>query len=349
MKPIRIAVALALVAGAGWLGLNGSGAILDRFLAEEAPAAAPSAARAARVDTALSSVRTFRQTAEAVGSTKAVQSIDVQPMAAGRVVEIAFDEGAEVDAGRLIVQLDDRAEQASLREADASLGEARGNLERARSLAAQNVQSNATLEANEAVVARAEAVREQAMNAVEDRRIVAAFSGKVGLAGVDVGQMVTTSSVLTSLDDLSEIEVTFSLPEAYFASVEIGQAVVASSDAYGSRDFEGKVTAIGTRIDAASRSFAVQATIPNADRALATGMFMGVYIVLDERRSVTVPEVAITNEGDKAYLFSVEADKAVRRDVVIGLREDGNVEIREGLDEGVPVVVSGLQRGKSVV
>ncbi|MBC8131257.1 MAG: efflux RND transporter periplasmic adaptor subunit, partial [Rhizobiaceae bacterium] len=344
MKPIRIAVALVLVAGAAWLGLNGSGAVLDRLLAEEAPRAPSRSGGPARVETAAASMETVRQTAEAVGSTQAIQSIDVQPMADGRVVEVAFEEGADVEAGRLLIQLDDRTEQAALREAEASLVEVRGGLERARQLAEQNIQSNATLEASEALVARAEAVRDQAANAVEDRRVMSAFAGTVGLADVDVGQMVTTASVLTGLDDLSEIEVTFSLPEAYFASVEVGQTIIATSDAYGSRDFEGRVSAIGTRIDAASRSFPVQATIPNEDRALATGMFMGVSIVLEERRSVTVPEIAVTNEGDKTYLFAVEADKAVRRDVVIGIREGERVEIREGLEDGVPVVVSGLQR-----
>lgn len=344
MKPIRIAFAAILVASAGIAGLYGSGVLLDTFMAEETASGGGQRQNApARVVVVSAVVAPIQRTAEAVGSTEAVQSIDVQPTAAGRVVGLSFEEASDVAKGQLLVQLDDREAQASLKEAEASLEEARGNLERARQLAAQNIQSDATLEANEALVLRAEAVREQALNAVEDRRIVSPFAGRIGLSGVDVGQMVTPTTVVTSLDDLSDIDLTFSLPEAYFAQVESGQPVLATSDAYGDRRFEGRVTAIDSRIDAASRAFTVRATIPNADRALATGMFMGVSIVLEERRSVSVPEVAVVNEGDAAYLFTVEADAAKRRDVEVGLRQDGRVEILSGIDEGAMVVVSGLQ------
>lgn len=338
---MRILIGAALVIGAGAGGLYGSGFLLDRFGPKE-----PERQRGpqvARVETAPAAVRPVRRTAEAVGSTEAVQSIDVQPMSAGRVVSVNIREGAEVEAGDVLVQLDDRAEQAALREADATLAEVRSNGERARLLAQQNVQSSAALEAVEALILRAEAVRAQALNAVEDRQVVAAFAGRIGLADVDIGQMVTTTSVLTALDDLQSVDVTFSLPESYLAEVRVGQAIEATSSAYPDRQFAGTVSAIGTRIDALSRSFAVRASIPNEDRSLATGMFMGVAIVLEERQSIGVPEVAVINEGEKAYVFVADGETARRRDVETGLRQGESVEVLGGLDENQLVIVSGIQ------
>jgi len=341
MRPLRLLIGAVLIAGAGAGGLYGSGFLLDRFGPQE-----PERQRGpqvARVEVAPAALKPVRRTAEAVGSTEAVQSIDVQPMSAGRVVAVDIREGEEVATGDLLVQLDDRAEQAALREADATLAEVRSNVERARQLAERNIQSDAALEAVEALVLRAEAVRTQAFNAVEDRRVTAAFAGRIGLADVDVGQMVTTTSVLTSLDDLRSVDVTFSLPESYLAEVRTGQTVEATSSAYPDRTFTGTVSAIASRVDALSRSFAVRATIPNEDRALATGMFMGVAIVLEERESVGVPEVAVINEGDKAYVFVADGETARRRDIRTGLRQEGSVEVLSGLDEGQPVIVSGIQ------
>jgi membrane fusion protein, multidrug efflux system len=341
VRPLRVLIGVVLVAGAGAAGLYGSGFLLDRFgPAEPERRNGPSVAR---VETAPATVAPVRRTAEAVGSTKAQQSIDVQPMSAGRVTAVNIREGSEVRAGDLLVQLDDRAEQAALREAEATVAEVRGNGERARQLAQQNIQSDAALEAVEALILRAEAAREQALNAVEDRRVVAAFDGRVGLADVDVGQMVATTTVLTSLDNLSSVDVTFSLPERYLAEIRSGQTIEATTTAYPDRRFTGTVSAVGTRVDALSRSFTIEASIPNEDRALTTGMFMGVSIVLEERQSVGVPEVAVVNEGDRAYVFVADGEIARRRDIETGLRQGERVEVLSGIAEGESVVVSGLQ------
>lgn len=338
---MRVLIGAVLVAGAGAAGLYGSGLLLDRFgPAEPERRRGPAVAR---VETAPATVAPVRRTAEAVGSTKAVQAIDVQPMSAGRVTAVNIREGGDVQAGDVLVQLDDRAERAALREAEATLAEARGNGERARRLAQQNIQSDAALEAVEALILRAEAVREQTANAVEDRRVVAAFDGRVGLADVDVGQMVATTTILTSLDDLTSVDVTFSLPERYLAEIRSGQTVEATTTAYPDRRFTGTVRAVGTRVDALSRSFTVEASIPNEDRALTTGMFMGVSIVLEERRSVGVPEVAVVNEGERAYVFVADGETARRRDIEAGLRQGERVEVVSGLGEGESIVVSGLQ------
>ena len=210
-RPIRFLSAAVAVALAGAAGLYGTGALTDRFLpADAAPERRDGPTRVRTVEAVRETVRDL---AEAVGSTEAIQSIDLRPMSAGRVTSLAIREGAEVAAGDVLLALDDRAERAALSDAEASLSEARRIEERARLLAEQNVSSAASLETAEAVVLRAEAAVELARKNLEDRRIVAPFAGRVGLADVDLGEMVETATVVTSLDDLSRIDVTFALLE----------------------------------------------------------------------------------------------------------------------------------------
>ncbi len=170
------------------------------------------------------------------------------------------------------------------------------------------------------------------------------FSGTTGLVEIDIGQRVGTDTVVTSLDDLSSVEVTFSVPEIFFPQVERGLSVLARSRAFGDRTFEGQVSEIDARISERSRAFRVRATIPNADRALRTGMFMSIELVLEERDAITVPEEAVISEGDRSYVFTVSDDDTVKkREVSTGIWRDGRVEVLNGIDDGASIVTSGLQ------
>jgi membrane fusion protein (multidrug efflux system) len=115
------------------------------------------------------------------------------------------------------------------------------------------------------------------------------------------------------------------------------------SDAFGERGFEGRVGAIDSRVSQTARAFKVRATIPNPDLALRTGMFMSLELILDERRSLSVPEVAVLTEGDKSFVFATKDGRAERVEVEIGLRHAGAVEVIEGLTQDQPVVTGGMQ------
>ncbi len=301
-------------------------------------------APAVAVETAEAESQNLSSTVEAVGSSLARQSIEMIALASGRVREIGFEPGHKVSAGDVLLQLDDEIERADLAQAEASLREATLALERAETLRKQNAVSQATLEEAQTRMSTADANLDRAKRRLADRTVRAPFEGIVGMRRVDVGARVSDTTVITTLDDLSEVEIEFAVSETLYARVALGQKVVAAAAAYPERRFEGTVTSIDSRIDPAGRAFRVRASLPNDDLALPAGMYMHVTLQLDSRVAVVVPESAIVPVGGKSYVYVVSDGKAEQREVVVGERQPGSVEVAEGLEPGDVVVVSGTQR-----
>jgi membrane fusion protein (multidrug efflux system) len=183
---------------------------------------------------------------------------------------------------------------------------------------------------------------DRAKRKLADRSIRAPFPGVVGIKRVDVGARVDDQTVIATLDDLAEIQIEFSVPEQFYARVEVGQAAEATSVSFPGRKFAGKVALVDSRVDAASRSFKVRVAVPNPDFVLPAGMFMHVQLTLESREGLTVPEEAIIPEAGASYVFVIDGGKAHRRKVAVGRRDVGLVEISEGLTLGEEVVVKGL-------
>ncbi|MDQ0315945.1 efflux RND transporter periplasmic adaptor subunit [Amorphus orientalis] len=299
--------------------------------------------RAVSVEVAPADVATLTRQVEAVGTTRALRSIDIVPSAEGRITALQVQAGQEVADNAVIATIDDEIETATLSEAKASLEEKTQALERARTLIRSNTISQANLEQLRSEFAIAEAALARAERRLADRTVRAPFSGVVGILSVDLGARVDTDTVLTTLDDLSEVEIEFRLPETVYGQISQDQKVEATSAAFPDREFAGRVVAIDSRIDQASRSFRVRARIPNPDRTLPVGMFMRLDLSLTSREGVVVPEEALLVQGPATYLFVVEDGTAHRRKVETGKRQDGTVEITDGVDAGALVVSRGIQ------
>ena len=335
---IAIAGLLLVVLGAGGLAYHRSQAD------GEAAAAVGRGPVAVPVDMATATAGTMRERIEAVGTTIARQAVNIVALTSGRVAEIAFRPGARVEAGAVLVRLDDGAERAAVAEAQASLREAELALQRARTLRANNTVAQATVDELEAAYLGASARVDGAQKQLADRTVTAPFAGVVGIRGVDAGARVDDETVLTTLDDLAEIEIEFSVPELYFGRVRPDQTVAATSSAFPGRTFEGRIATIDTRIAQVSRAFRVRAVMPNPDLALPAGMFMHVEVVLEERQAVLIPEEAVIAAADGTFVFTVADERAWRRPVRLGQRTAGTVEVLEGLEAGEPVVREGMQR-----
>ncbi|MCL5778403.1 efflux RND transporter periplasmic adaptor subunit [Limibaculum sp. FT325] len=296
------------------------------------------------VEVAPAEMRTMRRGVEAVGSTRARQSIEIVPLASGRVEEIAFAPGQPVEAGAVLIRLDDDIERANLAEAEALLIEKDQAVERTQRLQRTNAVALATLEQVIAERAAAEAAVDRARRRLADRVIRAPFAGVVGLTDIDLGARVDDEVVLTTLDDLTEVEVEFSLPETLFAEIAPGQPIEAASAAFPGRSFVGRVATIGSRVDPVSRAFRVRAVIPNPEGVLPSGMFMSLTLTLSEAEALVVPEEAIVVQAAQVYVFVVQDGQARRRAVTTGQRQGGRIAVTEGLAPGELVVVRGLQR-----
>jgi len=341
MSIFRQLVVLALLAGLAWGGYG-----YWRTTQESGADAAQGGGgpRPATVELASAQTRVMQRTVEAVGTTRARRSVEIVPETEGRLVALDIAPGTPVTRGEVLARLDDAIQRADLTEAEAVLQEQSNTLDRLRQLRETNAVSLASVEEAVARVAEAQARVARARRRLDDRVITAPFDGLVGLTAYDVGARVTEGEVLARLDDLSEVEVEFGLPETVFAQVARGQTLIARAAAFPDRRFEGSISEVDSRIDPVSRSFVTRALIPNPDRALPAGMFLSLTLVLDEAERIVVPEEAIVFQAAQTYVFVAEDGTARRRAVETGQRRDGVIAVTSGLSPGDEVVVRGLQQ-----
>jgi membrane fusion protein (multidrug efflux system) len=299
---------------------------------------------ATKVEAVAAEARKITTTIDAVGTTVASKSVEIIPRAEGRIEKINFSAGGDVKEGDVLVELDSNLERADLAEAKALLHQADMELDRAKSLSSNNFMAKSSLDQAVTKRATAEAALVRAQQKLDERSVKAPFDGTTGIRKVDVGAHVTDSTVITTLDDLSNVELEFSVSEQLFAVVKKGEKIEADTAAYPGRVFEGTVTEIDSRIDPASRSFKVRARIPNEDRALPAGMFMHVQMVLASDDALAIPEEAIVAEAQSNFVFVVDGNKVERREIKVGRREVGYAEITEGLSQGALVVTRGVSK-----
>jgi len=355
---MRVVTQLAVLAVVGAVGA-GAWAYRDQISAlwagEAATASGPAqggpgrggppGGRAVAVEAGEVRVGPVREVVEAVGSVLANESVTVTSRVTGVVREVHFADGQQVEAGQLLVQLDDREALAQQEQARALRETARQNLARTRQLAAQRAAPQARVDELEQTMRAAEAQVAAVEARLQDLSVRAPFAGRVGIRRVSVGALIQPGSQITTLDDLSVVKLRFSVPETAIGALGHGDPVEAVSGAYPDRRFEGRVTAVDTRVDPVTRAVELRADIPNPDGALRPGMFMTVELVVANRpQAVLVPEEALVPEGARQFVFVVSDGRAVRTEVRLGTRTPGLVEVLDGLSPGQVVVTAGVQR-----
>jgi membrane fusion protein (multidrug efflux system) len=294
-----------------------------------------------RIVTAEARLENLTDEIEALGTVKANESVEIRPRIASLVERIAFDEGDLVEKGELLVDLERSEIVAGLALAEANLKESRSIYDRSKSLAATQAISASNLEQLLAQVQVDQAQVEAARARLSNTAIRAPFTGRVGLRRVSPGSFVNTSTVITTLDDVSRIKLDFSVPETFLTVVKEGMSIVAHSIVYPGREFEGFVDSVDTRLDPVSRAVQVRAIIDNADSALKPGMFMTVDLQRDRGSALVIPEQALVPEGSAQFVFVVNQSTVEKREVRISRRIPGFVVIAEGLVEGEQIVTEG--------
>lgn len=277
----------------------------------------------------------------ALGTASANEAIEVTAKGANIVAVVRFADGERVTRGQVLVELDGAQVRAELAAAVAALTESERQFDRAQELlptqALSKSQYDQIVATKNANAARVDAARARA----EDTVIRAPFAGRVGLRRVSVGSLISPGTLITTLDDTSIIKLDFAVPEAQLTALREGLAITASAGAYPGREFAGRVTSVDSRVDPTSRSVLVRAALPNPDGALKPGMFLNVSLLRDPRTAVVIPEEALVPEQAKQYVFVVRGTMAEKREVRIGARRPGSVEVLEGLKAGERVVIEG--------
>src|SRR6184192_3410271 len=231
----------------------------------------------------------------AVGSVSAVQGATVSTELGGTVSEIMFQNGGVAKKGDVIIKLDASQEEALLRSAEAEAELARQDLERTRGLASQKVVSKAELDAAESKFRRLTAVVDQMRSNIRKKTIVAPFDGQLGIRQVNVGQMINSGQPVVALQSLDPVFADFALPQQYFSKLSQGLEIRVTTDAMPGRVFNGKLTAVNSMVDVATRNVSLQATLENPDHVLRPGMFAKAEVTLPEKhKALVVPGSAIS-------------------------------------------------------
>jgi membrane fusion protein, multidrug efflux system len=340
--PISIAIAVVC---AGWAiyATQHRPAAGSSGMAQGGPAGGRNSGPAA-VTTATVRSQRLAQQLEALGNARANESVDISSKTSNVVSAVRFRDGERVRAGQVLVQLDDAQTRADVAAAQAAVTESESQYNRSRELLDTQALSKSSFEQLEATLKSNRAKLQAAQARLEDTVIRAPFSGRVGLRRVSVGTLISPGDVITTLDDTSVIKLDFSVPETFVSTLREGLSVRATAPAYAGRSFTGKVASIDSRVDVNTRSVTVRALLANEDGALKPGMFLNVSLAKDERDTLTVPEEALTPEAEKQFVFVVVDGKAFRREVRIGGRSPGTVEVLAGLKVGDRVVVEGTQK-----
>ena len=313
------------------------------------------------VSTAVVEADDWVRSVESVGSVRPVQGADLSVETSGIVSKIHFENGAEVRAGDLLLELDSTAEQANLRAAEAEAELARTVFDRTKSLRTTNAVPQSELDSAAAQLRKAQAAVEQWRAEIAKKQLHAPFDGRLGIREANVGQFVNNGDKIVPLQSLDPMFVDFLLPQQLLPAVAAGQRIVLRTDAAPGREFGGVLTAVNSEIDPVTRNIRLQGTLDNPDGALRPGMFARVEVFQGGAdRVLRIPLTAVfrASYGDSVFVVVEKTGKdgakemvAEQRFIRTGRAVGDFIAVVEGLSEGDTVVSAGafkLRNGSSV-
>ena len=315
-----------------------------------------------------------------IGSLRAKQRVEVTPKVGGRLVEIRVDRGDRVRVGQIVARLEDdelrqqvrRAEaaqqvaHASLAQRQAELSNRKMELERYRNLSADGVVSSQQLETAstnvevtqaqmnlaQAQIAQADAELEELRIRLGQTEVASPLTGIVATRFVDAGALLSSSTPILLILDLSTMLTVVNVPERDVTKIRVGTTAKVTVDALAGTEFLGRVVRISPILDPQTRTAPVEIELENAGEQLKAEMFSRVDLNLETRReALLVPRDALVYRNERQGVFVVDAETARFQPVVTGLAEGDMIEIVEGVTEGDTVVSRGanlLQNGDSL-
>jgi membrane fusion protein (multidrug efflux system) len=297
----------------------------------------------------------------AIGTVTAVRGVTVSADLPGIVESIHFESGRPVREGDVLVRLDARQERAQLAAAEAQRELARVNLDRVRGLVEQGIVAQAELDRLSAEHKQAEARVGEIRATIERKLVRAPFSGVLGIRQVNLGQYLAGGAPIVALQATDPVYVDFSVPQQQLAALHVGGELRVSVEGAAGAPIVGRITALDSVVDEATRNVRVQATLANADGRLRPGMFVQAHALLSgESAVVALPASAVSYApyGDSVYVVDQLKGpdgtpyRGVRQQFVkLGPARGDQVAVLSGVEAGAEVVTSGafkLRNGAAV-
>lgn len=352
----RMTLMLALVA----VGLTGLG--FAKFHQTRAETAKEFSPPPEAVTTTVAQQEQWLTTLSAIGTVAAAQGVTVSADLPGTVDRIAFESGAAVRQGDVLVALDTRQERAQLDAALADRKLARLIVSRMEAMLEKGVISRTDYDRAKAEDEQTAARVGEIRATIERKTIRAPFAGMLGIRQINLGQYLSAGSAVVPLQSFDPIYVNFGVPQQDAGEMRVGLPVRLPAGGLAGVGLEGRVTAIDSVIDQATRNVQVQATFTNSDSALRPGMFVSAQVNLDaSRAAVALPRSAISYApyGDSIFVVSELSDaqgqtyRGVRQHFVkLGEARGDQIAVLSGVDPGDEVVTSGvfkLRNGAAVL
>lgn len=283
-------------------------------------------------------------TFSAIGTGFAARSVTLRAPVSGRVTDLSLSPDRAFAKDEILLQLDDTDERLAFELAEARLDRAEQERDRYRALQDTGAAAQTRLEQVETDFNVARIQMDQARADLEDRSLRAPFDGVTGIASVEVGDRVAAEDAVATFDDRGRILVEFDLPEAFLSRVDLGLTLTVTTPAVENQSFEGRITAVDSRVDPTTRSARVRATIDNGKDILRPGASFAVRVDLPGPDYPAVPELALQFSRDGLLVWRVTDGKAEAVPVRLIRRRAGLVIVDGALDPGDAVVVEGTQR-----
>jgi RND family efflux transporter MFP subunit len=294
------------------------------------------------------------------GWLEAWQQVNITPEMAGKVAKIYVEEGQPVRKGQVLAELETESVTLQLKQAEAALAVAQANsanasknkermdrLLREKAVSEQqSEQVNLAYDAAKAQLEQAQAAVNLARHALDTSIMRAPFDGIIASKNAQVGDVINpmmgsfsaTSGVLT-LVDFSRIKIVVEVSESDIARIRKGQPVVVQAGDGGTKEVTGTVSIVNTTADPLAKKFRVEAVFNNPGLALRPGTFgSAVFEVSTHENALIIPQKAIL---ENSYVFVAQGNRAVKRNVLLGLKNTDNIEVTDGLKEGELVIVEG--------
>lgn len=281
---------------------------------------------------------------EAIGTARAKHSVTLFPAAGGEIVAFPVETGDAVKKGQTLLRLDNRDASLLVQVAETHVKEAESTFARARRLRDNNVRSAANVDDAEVILQRARLELNQAQETLADRTVRAPFDGIVGIPKVEVGDRITTSSELITIDDRSTLLVEFEVAERRLSRLAVDMPMTARTPTFPDRDITGRVDKIDSRVDPVSRTVLVRAAFANDDDTLRPGMSFFVSVKLPGEVYASVPELALQWRDGGSYVWRITNGVAEKVMVTSKRRLNDKVLVAGDIRPGDIVVVEGVQR-----
>jgi len=310
----------------------------------------------ATVSTMKAHAQDWQDALSGVGSLRAVRGVDLSTEIAGLVRKVNFASGTDVAPGAVLVELNSDAERAQVETLQVAVELAQTTLNRDREQLTVQAVSQATIDNDEADLRSKKAQLAQMQATLEKKTILAPFAGRLGITTVAPGQYLNTGDKIVTLQAINPIYLDFYLPQQQVSRIKRGQPVTVTTDAWPGREFPGKITALNSMVDPVTRNIQVEATIANPDRALLSGMYAKVNVLVGSvQHLITLPQAAVTYNPYGASVFLAQASEtakagaaaslvAAQTFVTLGPTRGDQVAVLKGIREGDTVVTGGQMK-----